>query len=220
MRPIRRFPKISAISRSVAMLPVVAVAAAVMPASVTSTTLAAPQPDPVPRRWQLDIKPGPLRLAVLDVEGVGRKAFFYFTYYVENNTGEDLLFAPSFQLATDDGTLINSGANVPSSVTRTILERLRNPFLLDQISAVGLLLQGEENAREGLVIWPAENLEVDEILIFAAGFSGETKTFIRPDTGEPVLLRKALMLRHETPGDIVALRDRPLDRVERRWIMR
>lgn len=220
MRPTRRFSWLSTLIRTAATLPILAVGAVTLPSPVTSTTLAAPQPDPVPRRWQLDIKPGPLRLAVLDVEGLGEKAYFYFTYYVENNTGEDLLFAPSFQLATDDGTLINSGANVPSSVTKTILERLRNPFLLDQISAVGLLLQGEENAREGLVIWPAENLEVDEVSIFAAGFSGETKTYIRPDTGEPVLLRKTLMLRHETPGDIAALRDRPLDRVERRWIMR
>ncbi len=218
MRSIRRL--FAQVGRAAALLPVAVGAPLVVPAAITQTSVAAPQPDPVPRRWQLNIKPGPLRLAILDVEGQGEQAYFYFTYYVENNTGEDLLFAPSFQIATDDGEIMNSGANVPSAVTREILERLRNPFLLDQISAVGLLLQGEENAREGVVIWPAENLEVDEVNLFAAGFSGETKTIIRPDTGEPVLLRKTLMLRHETPGDIAGIGDRPLDRVDRRWIMR
>lgn len=220
MRPTRRFTTIATMLRALLAPPALATGALLLALAAIPITLAAPQPDPVPRRWQLDIKPGPLRLAIIHVEGLGRRAYFYFTYYVENNTGEDLLFAPSFQIATDDGTLINSGANVPSSVTRTLLERLRNPFLKDQISAVGLLLQGEENAREGLVIWPAHNLEVDEVIIFATGFSGETETYIRPDTGESVLLRKSLMLRHETPGDIAALRDRPLDRVDRRWIMR
>ena len=189
-------------------------------ALVSAPALAAPQPDPVPRRWQLDVKPGPLRIAVMNVEGVGERAFAYFTYYVENNTGKDLLFAPSFDLATDDGVLSRSGVSVPASVTKRLLERLRNPFLKDQISAVGLLLQGPENARDGLVVWPLDNLEVDEVTIFAAGFSGETKTVIRPDTGKPVLLRKTLMLRHQTPGDLAFLGDRPMDRVQRRWIMR
>ncbi len=220
MRPNRKLLGLAATIRTFARSRLAGCGVAVLMLAIAPTVVAAPQPDPVPRRWQLDIKPGPLRLAVLDVEGAGEQAYFYFTYYVENNTGEDLLFAPSFQLATDDGSLANSGAGVPSTVTKTILERLRNPFLLDQISAVGLLLQGEENAREGLVIWPAANLEVDEVLVFAAGFSGETKTIVRPDTGEAILLRKSLMLRHETPGDIAAFRDQPMDRVERRWIMR
>ncbi|RMH28404.1 MAG: hypothetical protein D6693_03890 [Planctomycetota bacterium] len=182
---------------------------------------AAPQPDPVPRRWQLDVKPGPLRLALIQPEGLpAPRAYLYFTYYVENNTGEDLLFAPSFEMTTDLGDRRKSGAGVPRDVTQTLLARLRNPFLKDQISAVGLLLQGDEHAREGLVVWPIDNLEVDEVTVFCAGFSGETKTVLRPDTGEPVLLRKTLMLRHQTPGDLAALGSRPLTRAEQRWIMR
>jgi len=189
-------------------------------AVVASQAVAAPQPDPIPRRWQLDVRPGPLRIAILDVEGAGPRAFLYFTYYVENNTGEDLLFAPSFEMTTDLGARRKSGVDVPRSVTQQLLTSLRNPFLKDQISAVGLLLQGDEHARESLVAWPIDNLEVDEVTLFAAGFSGETETVIRPDTGEPVLLRKTLMLRHETPGDLAVLGSRPLPRVEQRWIMR
>jgi len=182
--------------------------------------LAAPQPDPVPRRWQLDVEPGPLRMAVVDIPDEGPRPFFYFTYYVENNTGQDLLFAPSFELAAEDGQLRRSGRNVPTVVTEEIMRRLENPLLLDQIAIVGTLLQGAEHAKEGLVVWPAENLRVDEIAIFAAGFSGETKTYTRPTDGQEVLLRKTLVLRHLAPGELTGVGDTPLDRVEQRWIMR
>lgn len=182
--------------------------------------LAVPQPDPVPQRWQLDVEPGPLRMAVVDLPEKGPRPYFYLTYYVENNTGEDRLFAPSFTMATENGSLRPAGRDVPTEVTRRILRRLDNQFLEDQLGIVGTLQQGEENAKEGLVIWPAENLHVDEIKIFGAGFSGETKRYIRPDTGEEVILRKTLMLRHEAPGSLVGQGDDPIERIQQRWIMR
>jgi len=193
---------------------------------------AAPEPSLIPTRWQLDIEPGPLRVAEVNIERQvpgpngsvitveQPQQFFYLTYTVTNNTGQDLMFAPSFELATDDGGLMKSGRGVPSEVTREILRRLRNPFLKDQISVIGNLGQGPENAREGVVIWPAENLRVDEVLIFANGFSGESERVRRPDTGEEVVLRKVLMLRHETPGTIAGYGDDPIERVQQRWILR
>ena len=193
---------------------------------------AAPEPSIVPSRWQLDLRPGDLRLAVMDVETTRRgpggeayttmqpTAFLYLTYEVVNNSGEDLLFAPSFQLATEEGEILRSGRNVPTEVVRTLLERLENPFLEDEISVIRTLEQGIENAREGLVVWPAEELKTDEIKIFARGFSGETKRIVRPDTGEEVTLYKELMLRHATPGDLSAYSRRAIPRVESRWILR
>lgn len=138
----------------------------------------APEPLPVPRRWQLDVEVGPLRMVKID----GRE-YLYLTYKVVNNSGEDLLFAPSFELATDEGHVMRSGRGVPVSVTRQVMEMLENPFLEDQIAILGMLLQGEENAKEGVVIWPANGLDVDEISIYAAGFSGETATLELPATG-------------------------------------
>ncbi|MFG0275685.1 MAG: hypothetical protein ACF8QF_11565 [Phycisphaerales bacterium] len=193
---------------------------------------AAPEPSLIPTRWQLDITPGPLRVAevlvssqvagpngsVITVEEPRR--FFYLTYTVTNATGQDLMFAPSFELATDAGELVKSGRGVPAEVTREVLNRLRNPFMQDQIGIIGNLGQGPENAKEGVVIWPADNLRVDEITIFASGFSGESERVRRPDTGEEVVLRKVLMLRHETPGTIARQGDDPLERVQQRWILR
>lgn len=198
------------------------IAAAILALAFPVSSVAAPEPSPVAVRWQLDIRPGPLRIAtVIDEIGLPR-TYYYLTYDVVNNTGKDIFFAPSFELASEDGVIRSAGKGVPTVVTGELLTRLRDPFLLDQISmaTAGELLQGEENGRSGLVIWPAEGLKVDEIKIFASGFSGETRTISKPDTGESVTLRKTLMLVHETPGEITGKGDRPLSRLSQRWILR
>jgi len=189
------------------------------PALVDSPALGAPEPEPIPRRWQFDIEPSDLRVRTIEVNGTPQ-AFFYMTYKVTNNTGEDRFFAPWFELATDQGTVVRSGRGIPHSVTQELLRAYRNPLLMDEVSVQGLLLQGEANAREGLVVWPADDLDADEILVFAVGFSGETKTVARPDNGEETVLRKTLMLRHDTPGDIDPRGGRPLTRTQSRWILR
>jgi len=194
--------------------------------------VAAPEPSIVPKRWQLDFRPGDLRLATFDIETVRRspdgrsvtssepRTFAYLTYEVVNNSGEDLLFAPSFALATAEGEVVRSGRGVPSEVVSRLMEKRENPFLEDEISVIRTLEQGVENAREGLVVWPADELKTDEIKIFAKGFSGETKRLTRPDTGEEVTLYKVMMLRYETPGDLASYGTRPIPRAEDRWILR
>jgi len=187
---------------------------------LVSTIQAAPEPEPIPRRWEFKIEPGELRLACIDVPTVGPQAFFYFTYKVTNTSSQDRFFAPSFELASDRGEIIRSGRDVPPMVSDVLLARINRPFLSNEIDVQGLLLQGKENAREGLVIWRADDLLADEITIYAAGFSGETRSITRPDTGEPVLLRKTLMLKHLTPGDLDCRDLHPIEREETRWIMR
>jgi len=184
----------------------------------------APEPDPIPRRWQLDVEPGSLRVAVVDVADVGPRTYFFMTYKVTNASGGDLLLAPAMELATDEGEVLRAGRDVPAAVTREILGRLESPFLQDQTSIVGIILQGEENAREGLAIWPANDLDLSEVTVFAAGFSGETAPveFKDPETGKPsrVLLRKSLMLRYQTMGELKPNSSNPLTLAESRWVMR
>ncbi len=185
------------------------------------SAIAAPEPDPVPRRWQLDVKPGDLRITVVQTKD-GPQTYYYMTYLVTNNSGEDVYFAPTFQLYTpDDGQIYRSGRGIPSEVTDHVLAEVDNELVQDDIRVQGPLLQGREYAREGVAIWPAMNLTVDEIMIFATGFSGETKRIVRPDNGEEYLLRKTLMLRYSTPGDINPRRRDPIDPVgDGRWILR
>ncbi len=190
-------------------------------AGLSVSAAAAPQPDAIPSRWEFDLRPGPLRITTVSVDGEEPRAYFYMPYYVENNSGEDRFLAPRFELATEEGEIIRSGGSaVPREVVRTLIARFRNQLLEDEISMLGPILQGPENAREGLVIWPAGDLTVDEVTIYASGFSGETKQFVRPDTGETVVLRKTRMLRHATPGNIDPTSDQPFRRTVDRWIMR
>lgn len=199
------------------------------------TAHAAPEPNPVPTRWQLDITPGPLRVMTVHVPDEGPRAFFYMPYKVVNNTGDDLYFAPVFELSTDEGELLRGGREVPSVAVREALKRLGNPFMVEPIQAIGTLQQGEEHAVESIAIWPAPNLAVDRVSVYAAGFSGETRRVIKPaivrtatagaegEDDQPateVLLRKTLMLVHDTPGELTMQGNTPLARVEQRWILR
>jgi hypothetical protein len=214
--------------RRLCALPLLAVAGLAVVGAATWVTppaaFAAPEPAPIPKRWQLDIKPSPLRMAIVDTVGGAPRAYFYMTYKVTNNTPTDILFAPAFELATDEGDLLRSGRDVPFAVTSAIMARLDNPYLEDQIGIVGTLLRGEENAKEGLVVWPIPTNHCNEIVVYAAGFSGETVTVEVP-TGEGgemerKLLRKTLMLRYRSPGELEPAFGAPLLPHDDRWIMR
>lgn len=178
----------------------------------------APEPDPIPRRWQLDVAFSPLRVHTIETKD-GPRAFYYLTYRVVNKSGEDRLLAPLLELVVDRHEPVRAGRQVPAEAARTLLERLNDPLILDQISAIGLLKQGVENAREALVAWPADDLRPDSITLYAAGFSGETAT-VKGQDGKPQLLRKTLMQRYAVSGEISAWSDRPIEPVETRWVMR
>jgi hypothetical protein len=190
---------------------------------VTPAVVAAPEPDPVPRRWQLTVTPGPLRVTSVEHQGQS-KLYYYMTYKVVNSSDTDLLFTPSFEMANDEGELKRSGRDVPAAVTAKILETLENTFLEDQINIVGTLLQGEENAKEGLVVWPVNTPHVRAIEVFGNGFSGEARTIdaYDPETKgtKRVTLRKTLMLRYQPLGETKATGAESLPVIEQRWIMR
>jgi len=216
----RNTPRRRSRSLAAALVPaaiVLAVPAACL--SVAASALAAPEPDPVPRRWELDVEPGKLRMVTLDVDGEPR-SYFYFTYKVINNSGEDLLFAPAFDLATNEGDIVRSGRDVPMSVTRQIMDMLENPLLEDQVQAIDQLLQGPENAREGLIIWPVPAMDAEQLTVYMAGFSGETETITVPNSDETITLRKVLMIRYNTGGTLEGRGSEAVPEVERRWIMR
>lgn len=181
---------------------------------------AAPEPEAIPRRWELRVEPGELRCMTVDVPGKGPQAYFYLTFKATNLSGQDLYFAPSFDLGLSDGTVIRSGRDVPAEATKAILEYIRQPFLETELKLQGQFLQGPENAKEGLVVWPAVSLKQHEVTVYMAGFSGETKSIVRPDTGQTHVLRKTLMLRHEVSGEIEASTNATLTRSARRWILR
>lgn len=200
-----------------------ALLAAVLAALGTMLAGLAPEPDPIPRRWQLTLETGPLRVATVDVPGLGARSYYFLTYKVTNTTDQDLLFTPAFELVTDDGDIHRSGRDVPAQVTKDIIGRLDNPFIQDPISIVGVLLQGEANAKEGVVIWPVRAQRISDLTIFASGFSGETRPVEAPGPdGKPakVLLRKTLMLQYQPPGEVRDMGANPITLASKQWIMR
>jgi hypothetical protein len=191
---------------------------------VAVTAARPPEPNPVPVRWQLDLDVGPLRVATVDTPGQGPMLYYYLTYTVTNNTDQDILLAPSFELSTETGTNVVAGQGVPAAVTRALLERMDNPLLNDQVNMIGVLRRGEAHARDGLVVWPVRDLEADEARVYMAGFSGETARIqvVDRQSGSPrdVVLRKTLMAVHEIPGHVDNRGAADIERVESRWIMR
>lgn len=223
-RPATRRPRLH--RAGAALTGLVALVAMLTLALAAAAAMAAPEPEVVPRRWQLDIRTGPLRVTTMMVPVPGSttgetrpRMFYYLPYTVTNKSGEDLLFAPSFELATDEGELMRSGRGVPVDVTRQIVASLENPFVQDQISIIGQLLQGEENRKDGVVVWPVGETDITEVVVYAAGFSGETATEEDPD-GKKVVLRKTLMIRYRVPGTLEGQGSTPLEPYETRWIMR
>lgn len=184
----------------------------------------APEPDPIPTRWQLEMRPGDLRLISVEASPGEPRAYAFLSYRVTNNTGQDLPFVPAFDLATEEGVVVRSGQSVPASVTVQVLKLLNNEFMQDQIGILGTLQQGPENAKDGVVIWPLPDLLTDRLTVYAAGFSGESKPVMTTDpaTGEKVrkTLRKVRALRYTTPGDLILDASTPLNLLFDEWIMR
>lgn len=201
-------------------------AACLLGACVLATSLAgpmaalAPEPEPVPRRWQLEIEPGELRMTTITLDKLGPRRFYSMTYKVINNSGQDLLFAPAFDLADGKGEVIRSGRDVPAAVTSQLLQDARNPYIQDQIGIIGEIRQGQENAKDGLIVWPANSLAPAEITIYVGGLSGETATVASPDGKSKFVLRKTLKLDFVAPGDLSTQANSAFTLQAKAWVMR
>lgn len=176
-----------------------------------------PVPAGTPFRWEFEFKTGDFRLYV-DKET--SQAYWWMHYTVTNRTKRDRIWAPKFTLFTDVGEILESGKDVPSTITVKIKDLLGNELIETQNEIIGDLLQGTENARDGLVIWPARVLQVNEITMFISGISGETIRVRNPITGEQVILYKSLQRDYIIPGDALARGLRPIDLKAQQWILR
>ena len=96
---------------------------------------------------------------------------------------------------------------------------LGNEMIETQNEIIGDLLQGPENARDGLVIWPARVLQVNEITMFISGISGETIRVRNPITSEQVILYKTIQRNYLIPGAALARGSRPIQLSSKKWIL-
>lgn len=187
----------------------------------TSAPAAAPEPNIVPSSWELDFKHNKPRVISVRVPGEdGLQHFWYMTYTVTNVTGEDQYFVPEFTLVTDAGDILQGNRQIPPQVVKAIQNRENNPLLERPTDTIGRLLQGRDNARDGMAIWRMPDHNVRHVRIFIAGLSGEIHTIEDPETGEEITLRKTLMLEYELPGSGEHMRRKEFRNEETDWVVR
>lgn len=157
---------------------------------------------PLSEEWELDFRPGELRHFVDPVDG---KAYWYFTYQVLNRTGAERMWAPKFEFYGDRGQLLDSGRGVPTRVTKTLLEKAGTKFTQDQYQILGPILVGEENAKDGLVVFPEPETFPDpnltEVILYVHGITNASRRDPDPVTGQIRVQRRVLELRFLVPGD-------------------
>ncbi|MAD19444.1 MAG: hypothetical protein CMJ52_04385 [Planctomycetaceae bacterium] len=173
-----------------------------------SSAIAAPRPTlAAALDWELGFAPGDLRLYVDPIDG---RRYWYFTYTVSNLTERDLVFAPKIELFMDSGKILRSGRGVPSRTVGQLRKLLGNPLLEDQNRIIGDLRVGKENARTGIAVWPADDLEVTELTLFFQGLSSDRKVVQHPESGDPVSLYRTLRREYTVPGDAEKRGSQPL----------
>ena len=158
---------------------VVWMAAAV--AVVSACAWTAPKPSETSGQWQLDASFGDLHAITVRLAGdIAPKTFWCLRYTVTNNTGADRVFVPEFLLYTDTGEVLRAGRKIPSAVFQAVKSLYNDPLLEDVSGMTGKLLQGQDNAKSGVAIWPDFDPNAGAMDVFVSGLSGETAQVILP----------------------------------------
>ncbi|MBI1369297.1 MAG: hypothetical protein GC162_11675 [Planctomycetes bacterium] len=181
----------------------------------------APEPDVVPSSWELGFKYHTPAVISVRLPGEDKpRLYWYMTYTVTNGTGEDQLFVPDAVLLTDAGDLMQANRSVPPTVFKAIKSHLDNPLLESPTQIIGKLLQGPDNAKDGVFIWELPNHDVDHLTFFIGGLSGETHEVKDEATGDVHLLRKTLMVEYQSPGDESHAEIKPFIKKGQDWVVR
>ena len=166
----------------------------------------------------LDFRPGTLRL-VTDADSGAR--FWVFTYTIANKTGKTQRFSPRFELLMGDGTILEAGRDVPVEAGRRVLRSVGSDQALDQFQIMGEILDGEANAREGVVVWPAKG-DSKEMTLFVAGMSSAFDRVKDPATGKDTTIRRSWSRQYSVPGapDPRVASEASFDPIKDAWLMR
>jgi hypothetical protein len=151
-----------------------------------------PEPSPYPVSWDLNFEQGTPKRIVVSVPGEAPQAYWYMTYRVTNNTGQEQLFLPVFEMLTSDGKIHVSDKGVSPRVFDAIKDREGIRFLERRSKVVGNLRQGEAEAKDSVAIWKQPMDRMGQFTIFISGLSGEANTF-KMENGKLVKIDPAKM---------------------------
>jgi hypothetical protein len=205
-----------------------------------------PEPSPTPISWEFEFRFADLRRITVQTAGAsGPQDYWYLLYTAVNTSPRTQRFYPEFEAVTDDLRVVGADIGISPIVFDAIRERHRvtHPYLVHPTEAIGELKSGEDNARESVAIWRADDLAVNNFTIYVAGLSGESRLVPNPvyDPQRPetttvtgvngrarevvvnprlFTLRKTLAIRYKLPGSDEALRRAEPVRVGVEWVMR
>ena len=198
---------------------------------IACVCLAAPEPAivPGPAQWTIDtVFTHPQQIVLQSSVNNRLMRFWYTIITLTNNTNSDVEFYPKCDLMTDTFRIIPAGKGVSPAVFGHIKTRhqSRYPFLepLERVS--NKMLQGEDNAKDVVIIWPDFDAQAKNTKVFITGLSNETVAIDHPvakdKPGRPlkVFLRKTLELSYAFRGDPSLRSDAYLAYRGKRWIMR
>lgn len=186
-----------------------------------------PKPSVYPISWELRFEHSKAKRIVVDVPGTGKQAFWYMTYEVTNPGDTEQSFLPQFEMLTRDGRVIRSDKNISPAVIDAIRDRERKKNLLGAIDIAGPLRAGEDQAKEGVAIWPEPDPRMGTFSIFVSGLSGEIAQLkddngqpVKDKDGQPIILRKTLEATYQVPGDEVYPGEDAIIEKSTGWVMR
>jgi len=216
---------------TVTVLPMLALLT--MVGTAPSSLWAAPKPAivPAPDTWQLNIRllGDPQRIVVQFPGFDEPKVYWYLPYTITNNTGQDVDFYPEFEIFTNTFKLYQAGRGVRKYVFNAIRQRYNAtiPLLESEELITGRILQGEDNARDSVIIFEDIDPNATSVKLFISGLSNEATTIESPiykdpatGKGKDILLKKTLMLQYQIPGDAYSPDQKVMLYRSRQWIMR
>ncbi len=151
-----------------------------------------PQPNTFPLSWELKFDhAAPKRLVITPKGSDAPEAYWYMTFTVTNPTKDEIQFLPVFELLMDDGRIIRSdGAKVQPVILQAIRLREKNNNLVCAENLGGQLGVGDDQAKEGVIVWHEPKARMGQFTIFVKGLSGET-CFLLNDKGEAAYRTRA-----------------------------
>jgi hypothetical protein len=163
---------------------------------------AAPRPSFFQKSWQLDFLFHPLTAVRVPLPGEAEpRTYWYLRYEVSNHTGEDRAYQPEVVMYTEHGEVMAANWQAPHRVFLKIKQIHNDPLLRTSGGMTGKLLQGDDNAKRGVAIWPDFDARSGFVDIFIGGLSGETvevtlpkpipKKLVLPDGEKTILKTKA-----------------------------
>ena len=197
----------------------------------TSISFAAPEPAVVqgPGLWTLNtIFTNPQQIVLMRTEDNKPVRFWYIIVTMTNDSGQDADFYPKCELVTDTFQIIPAGKGVGTEVFERIKERHKStyPFLELFGMTDNKILQGSDNTKDIVIIWPDFDPESNNINIFLTGLSNETAVIEYPNIGtqnaeqRQAYLRKTLELSYSIRGNPASLSGASLEYKDKSWVMR